>query len=283
VSGPEHATGQPPAPDPEIAGAGEDASPLPGPTAEPPIPPPPAPPAATDAGVPLPPRPPSGPPAAAPPPPTEPPAPDPPATARPPRPPTGPPAAAPPPPTEPPRAEPPSTGPPADAPPRPHLDDRERSLDPRILQVWRVFAAVRLVPLLLIGTVTGVLTIDGWGWLIGLGLLGLLALSLLWYQPARYARWRWRLTDLALELRRGVVIHQQETVPYFRIQQIDVIQGPVDRLLGLAALQVTTASASGSVGLPGIPAADAPAVRAELLARAAEAVREHPGEVADAV
>jgi uncharacterized protein len=239
VSGPEHATGQPPAPDPDIAGAEEDASPSRGSAAQPPIPPPPAPPAAVDAGVPLPPRPPTGPSAAVPPPPTE--------------------------------------------PPRPHLDDRERSLDPRILQVWRVFAALRLVPLLLIGTVTGVLTIDGWGWLIGVGLLGLLALSLLWYQPARYARWRWRLTDLALELRRGVVIHQQETVPYFRIQQIDVIQGPVDRLLGLAALQVTTASASGSVALPGIPAADAPAVRAELLARAAEAVREHPGEVADAV
>jgi uncharacterized protein len=167
--------------------------------------------------------------------------------------------------------------------PAPRLDDRERSLDPRMVQVWRAFSALRLVPLVLIGTATGVFMLDGWGWLIGLALLSVLGVSLLWYQPARYARWRWRLTDLALELRRGVVVHQQATVPYFRIQQIDVIQGPIDRLLGLAALQVTTASASGSVALPGIPAADAPAVRAELLARAAEAVREHPGEVADAV
>jgi uncharacterized protein len=175
--------------------------------------------------------------------------------------------------------------PPAVAPsvPAPRLDDRERSLDPRMVHVWRAFSALRLVPLLLAGTVVGVLTLDAWGWVIGVGLAGLLALSLLWYQPARYARWRWRLTDLALELRRGVIVHQQETVPYFRIQQIDVIQGPVDRLLKLAALQVTTASASGSVALPGIPAADAPEVRKELLARAAEAVREHPGEVADAV
>lgn len=167
--------------------------------------------------------------------------------------------------------------------PAPRLDDRERSLDPRMVQVWRVFSALRMAPLLLLGTATGVLTLDRWGWAIGLGLLVLLGVSLIWYQPARYARWRWRLTDLALELRHGVIIHAQETVPYFRIQQIDVIQGPVDRLLGLAALSVTTASASGSVALPGIPASDAPAVRAELLARAAEAVHEHPGEVADAV
>jgi uncharacterized protein len=214
-------------------------------------------------------------------------------------------AATPPPPVPPPApppAVPPSAGPippppPADAPgargvgpvsaapsiPAPRLDGRERSLDPRMVHVWRAFSALWLVPLLLLGTLTGVLAFDGWGWVIGLGLLVLLAVSLLWYQPARYARWRWCLTDLALELRRGVVVHQQETVPYFRIQQIDVIQGPVDRLLKLAALQVTTASASGSVALPGIPAADAPQVRAELLARAAEAVREHPGEVADAV
>jgi uncharacterized protein len=193
------------------------------------------------------------------------------------------PATTPPPPIPPP--PPAAAPPPAVTPsePAPRFDDRERCLDPRMVQVWRAFSALRLVPLLLAGTVVGVLTFDGWGWVIGLGLAGLLAVSLLWYQPARYARWRWRLTDLALELRRGVVVHQQETVPYFRIQQIDVIQGPVDRLLKLAALQVTTASASGSVALPGIPAADAPEVRKELLARAAEAVREHPGEVADAV
>lgn len=167
--------------------------------------------------------------------------------------------------------------------PRPHLDDRERTLDPRVVQVWRLFSALGLVPPLLIGTAIGVAVIGRWGWLIPLGFLLVIGVSVGWYAPARYARWRWRLTDLALELRHGVVVHQQEAVPYFRIQQIDVTQGPVDRLLGLATLQVTTASASGSVALPGIAAADAPGVRAELLARAAEAVGEHPGEVSDAV
>jgi uncharacterized protein len=104
-----------------------------------------------------------------------------------------------------------------------------------------------------------------------------------WYPRARYRRWRWRLTDLSLELRYGVVVHRRESVPYFRIQQIDVAQGPMDRLLELATLQVTTASASGSVALPGIPAGDAPGIRAELLARATTAVAAHPGEISDAV
>jgi uncharacterized protein len=198
----------------------------------------------------------------------------------------------PPPPPTPPAAPAPGIGPPASlgappappAPPvaRPRLDDRERWLDPRMVRVWRTFAALRQVPLLVLASV-GWRLIGDWGWVLPVAVLVLMAFSLGWYQPARYRRWRWRLTDLALDLRHGVLVHRRETVPYFRIQQIDVIQGPVDRWLRLATLAVTTASASGSVALPGIPADDAPAVRAELLGRAAQAVGDHPGEVADAV
>jgi membrane protein YdbS with pleckstrin-like domain len=105
-----------------------------------------------------------------------------------------------------------------------------------------------------------------------LAVLGLGGLLVQLYPPARYRRWRWRLGELALELRRGVVVRRSDAVPYFRIQQIDVEQGPLDRLLGLSTLQVTTAAASGSVQLPGLPADDAPRIRHELLTRATLAV-----------
>lgn len=157
--------------------------------------------------------------------------------------------------------------------------------------MWRTFTAIGVaVPLLPAAVFAGVLvTRDGatgatWT-LVTVLPLGVAAATLwtVWYPRARYQRWRWRLTDLALELRHGVILHRLEVVPYFRIQQIDVTQGPLDRLLDLSSLQVTTAAASGSVELPGIAAADAPAVRADLLARAAAAVAEHPDEVRDAV
>jgi membrane protein YdbS with pleckstrin-like domain len=165
----------------------------------------------------------------------------------------------------------------------PGLDDRDRTLDPRVVQVWRVMTTLGLLIPLSALSLLGVLALGRPG--IAAPVLAVVVLAVMagWYPRARWQRWRWRLTPLALELRFGVVVHTQESVPYFRIQQIDIAQGPLDRLLELATLQVTTASASGSVSLPGIPAEQAPAVRAELLARAAEAVAEHPGEVRDAV
>jgi uncharacterized protein len=164
------------------------------------------------------------------------------------------------------------------------MDDRERQLDPRILQVWRVFGGLGLFLFLIPVTVVGTLLVPGtFRGIVPIATFALWALYVWLYPPARYRRWRWQLNPLALELRYGVLVHRHEAVPYFRIQQIDVAQGPLDRALGLATLQVTTASASGSVALPGLAAADAPRVRAELLARATSAVSEHPGEVSDAV
>ena len=173
---------------------------------------------------------------------------------------------------------------PADGhPPRPGLDGRERELAPAVITAWRISAALGSVLPGLIAIVLGFVLAGDWGWLVLVVVGALVAFAVVAYPRLRYRRWRWQLTELAIELRYGVVVRIQETVPYFRIQQIDITAGPVDRLLGLASLQVTSASASGSATLPGIAADEAPQVRAELLARAAAAVGEHPGDLRDAV
>jgi uncharacterized protein len=167
--------------------------------------------------------------------------------------------------------------------PRPGLDDRDRELAPAVVTAWRLSAALGWILPAVVALVLGFVLGGGWGWLVLVVLAALVTFSIVFYPPMRYRRWRWQLTDLAIELRYGVLVRTQETVPYFRIQQIDIAAGPVDRLLDLASLQVTSASASGSATLPGIAAEDAPRVRAELLARAAAAVAEHPGDLRDAV
>lgn len=163
------------------------------------------------------------------------------------------------------------------------LDDRERPLDAAVVIVWRVLGGIGAAVPLSIGAIAGTLLLDRLVWLPATAALAVFILAVGWYPGARYRRWRWRLTDLALELRYGVLVRRYEAVPYFRIQQIDVTQGPVDRLVGLATLVVTTASASGSASLPGIDATEAPQVRQELLVRAASALERHGGDGRDAV
>ena len=172
---------------------------------------------------------------------------------------------------------------PGDEIPRPGLDDRERELAPAVVTSWRISAGLSSLFPTVVAVGLGIALGTPWLWLILGALAALVVFSVVFYPPMRFRRWRWQLTDLAIELRYGVLLHRKETVPYFRIQQIDIAAGPVDRLLELASLQVTTASASGSATLPGSDAGEAPQVRAELLARAATAVAEHPGDLRDAV
>jgi membrane protein YdbS with pleckstrin-like domain len=159
------------------------------------------------------------------------------------------------------------------------LDDRARELDPRVVPLWRLSTAMSiLIPGAIATTVLGGFLGRTAALSALVALLTLTVVSTIWYPPAKYRRWRWRLTDLALELHHGVWVRRTETLPYFRIQQIDVNQGPIDRLLDLASLEVTSASASGSVSLPGIPVGDAPAVRRALLERASAAATGDDGD-----
>ena len=84
-----------------------------------------------------------------------------------------------------------------------------------------------------------------------------------------YARWRWELTDEGLELSHGVVLRVESAIPTFRVQQIDVRQGPLERAFGLVSLQITTASSGSDGTLPGIDADRAEQIRRLLLGRVA--------------
>ena len=158
------------------------------------------------------------------------------------------------------------------------LDDRERELDPRVIIGWRVSAAI-WTALVVSAAVVGVRFLRPDLLIPAVAVAGIAGVAwVVWYPRASLHRWRWRLTDRAIELRHGVIVHRHDAVPYFRIQQIDISQGPIDRMLGLAGLTVTSASAAGSADLPGIPADLAPNVRAELLRRAEASLGEQSGD-----
>ena len=192
-------------------------------------------------------------------------------TAQPPPPPP-PPSGPPPPPSSPPPGPAPR---PADRGPAPIVPEGDQPLAPRVVTLWRAAGLVPAGLLVLVGLVVGA-ALGGLAWLLPLVAL-VLAIVLVGVLPTlRYRRWRWRMTARALELEHGVVVRQVRALPYFRIQHIDVQHGPLDRWLGLARLEVHTASVTAT--LPGLPADQAPGVRAALLQLAGAAVEGTAGD-----
>ncbi|WP_019929313.1 PH domain-containing protein [Nocardia sp. BMG111209] len=63
----------------------------------------------------------------------------------------------------------------------------------------------------------------------------------------RYAVHRWEITDTAVYVRTGWFTQESRVAPLTRVQTVDTHRGPLERLLGLATVTVTTASSAGAV------------------------------------
>lgn len=65
-----------------------------------------------------------------------------------------------------------------------------------------------------------------------------------WWTGAFYRTMHYRFTRFEIAWERGVWFRQTGIVPYHRITNIDIIQGPLSRTLGLSQLKVQTAGYS---------------------------------------
>jgi membrane protein YdbS with pleckstrin-like domain len=165
------------------------------------------------------------------------------------------------------------------------VDRPLRQLDPAVVKVWTVAGAIITLPMLLPGIlVLGATGGHVAGWVLVAVAVVVIIVSTLVVPRWRYAHTFWGVDDGVLRVRRGVVFRSHAAVPLFRIQHIDLQQGPIDRWAGLQQLTVHTASPAADVTLPGIDAAEAETLRAELLRMARVAVQRYGvGEASDAV
>jgi uncharacterized protein len=83
--------------------------------------------------------------------------------------------------------------------------------------------------------------------------------------PRRARSIGYRLRDDDLLFRRGIMFQRFVSVPYGRMQLIDINRGPVSRVLGLADLKFVTAAASTGVMVPGLPEPEAAELRDRLV------------------
>lgn len=115
-------------------------------------------------------------------------------------------------------------------------------------------------------------------WVV-LAVLFFIILAFAWAKLS-YHFYRYELTDLGFRKESGVIWKKYVTIPYARIQNVDINRGVLARILGLSDLHIQTAGSSASISrygasglssegrLPGVSKADAELLRDELVVRA---------------
>jgi membrane protein YdbS with pleckstrin-like domain len=92
------------------------------------------------------------------------------------------------------------------------------------------------------------------------------AVNLIVMPTWRYLVHRWESTENAVFALKGWWLREWRIIPVSRIQSVDVVRGPLQQMLGLATLKVTTASPEGSVKIVGLDAELATRVAGEITA-----------------
>lgn len=110
--------------------------------------------------------------------------------------------------------------------------------------------------------------------IVGVAVIAVFGLWGLWWiltTPRRTRALGYALESNHLMARRGIVFRSMSSMPYGRIQYVDVDSGPLERMCGVARLTVRTAgTTTGTMVLFGIPLNVAEELRADLVRRADE-------------
>jgi membrane protein YdbS with pleckstrin-like domain len=145
---------------------------------------------------------------------------------------------------------------------------------PRAVLWWRIRAAAGL--LVLVVPELALLFVLGVNWAVPLLVVTLVAGAayVAAVPPWLYRISRWEITDRAVYTLHGWLVREWRIAPISRVQTVDTQRGPLQQLLGLADVTVTTASARGAVRIRGLAADDA----AELARVLTETTHATPGD-----
>ncbi len=140
-------------------------------------------------------------------------------------------------------------------------------VSPRLITARRLVLALTLVPFTLLAAGL-VWATPAPTWVVPVVLaVGLLVGAWAWWLIGRRVRsygYAERADDLLVTS--GILLRRLVVVPYGRMQLVDVTAGPIDRWLGITTVQLHTAAATSDAAIPGLPPAQAAALRDRLAA-----------------
>jgi len=122
-----------------------------------------------------------------------------------------------------------------------------------------------LVPLTIAAAVAAVL-VNSWFWITA-GLLVVLIVWGLWIIGRQVSAISYLELEEDLVIRKGRLFRQVSSIPYGRLQYVDLQSGPLERKYGMATLEIFTASPASSATIPGLVIATAEEMRERLMQR----------------
>jgi uncharacterized protein len=142
-------------------------------------------------------------------------------------------------------------------PANPALRDPAHQVSAKAPLLWAASAAVRSLVVVVALVVVDLAWLDVPWWVfppLVVVLIGYVVVM----PRVRYRIHRWESTDTAVYTQTGWLSRERRIAPMSRVQTVDFEQGPLGRLLGLASVTVTTASAAGPLQINAIdkPVAD---------------------------
>jgi membrane protein YdbS with pleckstrin-like domain len=140
-----------------------------------------------------------------------------------------------------------------------------RQVSPALARVRLIVLTVLLVPPAVASLVVG-LVVTRWA-LFGLLAVALVALWGTWLIGRQVSAISWVELEEEIVIRKGRLFRSLVSVPYGRLQYVDIQSGPLARAHGIASCEIHTASPESGGSIPGLPVDEAEALRTRLAAR----------------
>ena len=140
-----------------------------------------------------------------------------------------------------------------------------RPVSPMLTRVRLISVGIVVLPVLL-ATIVAAVFATRW-LLVATLVVALVGLWAVWLVGRQVSAISWVELDEEIVIRRGRLFRSLVSVPYGRLQYVDIQSGPLARAHGIASCEIHTASPESGGSLPGLPVAEAEALRSRLAAR----------------
>jgi len=140
-----------------------------------------------------------------------------------------------------------------------------RPVSPMLTRVRLISVGIVVLPVLL-ATIVAAVFATRW-LLVATLVVALVGLWAVWLVGRQVSAISWVELDEEIVIRKGRMLRTLVSVPYGRLQYVDIQSGPLSRAFGIASCEIHTASPESGGSLPGLPVAEAEALRSRLAAR----------------